>query len=66
MLNFMPRFDNINFYQNRPEVILPKKYKIFERWGLRLQTPVTAPHCIFVATCLIKNMPNIFARVQEH
>ena len=33
----MPRSEAINFNQNRPKIklILPKKYKIFERWELR-------------------------------
>ena len=38
-------FNSINFYLNRPRIklFLPKKYKIFERWGLYPQTAVTAP-----------------------
>ena len=39
----MPRLKSIIFYQNSPKVIFEKKCKIFERWGLRLQTPKTAP-----------------------
>ena len=37
------KFDRINFYQNRPKIklFLPKKYKIFERWGL---VPPPDPH----------------------
>ena len=42
MLIFMPHFSSINFYQNRPKfkLFLPKKYEIFERWGLRPHIPV--------------------------
>ena len=45
LLISMPGFHSINFYQNRPKVKLffPKKYKTFERWGLRPKIPVTAP-----------------------
>ena len=41
LLSSMPRFYSINFYQNRCEIklILPKKNKLFERWGLRRQIP---------------------------
>ena len=36
----MPRINSINFYQNRLKIklFLPKKYKIFERWGIRPHT----------------------------
>ena len=42
----MPRFKNINFYQNRLKIkpFLQKKYKIFECWGLRPQTPKQLLH----------------------
>ena len=64
----MPRFDSINFMKIvlKIKLFLPKKkYKIFERWGLRSrpiafggwrpcpQTPDTAPHCRFLAKRLI-------------
>ena len=52
----MPRFNSINFYQNRPKIKLflpPKIYKIFERWGLRPQTLVTIPPFRFLATPLL-------------
>ena len=41
LLISMPRFNSINFYQNRPKIkiFLPKKYKIFERWGSALRPP---------------------------
>ena len=40
----MPRFNSINFDLNRLKIeSFLKKYKIFERWGLRRQTPETAP-----------------------
>ena len=43
----MPRFNSNNFYQNwlKIKLFLPKKYKIFEDWGLRPQTPGTTPSC---------------------
>ena len=42
LLIFMPRFDSINFYQNRPRIrLFFQKNKIFERWWLRPQTPAT-------------------------
>ena len=36
----MPRINSIDFYQNRPKIkiFLPKKYKFFERWGIRPYT----------------------------
>ena len=41
----MPRFKSIIFYQTSPkiELFLKKKCEIFKRWGLRPQTPKTAP-----------------------
>ena len=38
----MPRFKKLFFNQNSPKMklFLQKKCKIFERWGLRPQTPV--------------------------
>ena len=38
----MPRFNSINFYQNRHKIklFLRQKRKIFLRWGLRPQTSV--------------------------
>ena len=38
----MPRFKNINFYQNRPKIklFLQKNAKFFVFCGLRTQTPV--------------------------
>ena len=40
----MPRFNSINFDQNRPKLklFLPKEYEILKRWGLRTQTPESA------------------------
>ena len=40
----MPRFNSIKFYQNRPKIklVLSKIDKIFERRGLRPQTPEKA------------------------
>ena len=40
LLICMQRFNSINFYQNRLKLksFLPKKDKIYERWGPRLQT----------------------------
>ena len=38
----MPRSKSNEFYQNRPNIKLflqKKQCKLFERWGLRLQTP---------------------------
>ena len=37
----MPRFNSINFYQNRLKIklFLPKKYKFFERLELRPVDP---------------------------
>ena len=55
----MPRFNSINFYQNMPKIVVfaKKKYKIFECWGLRPQTPVTAPpHYSFLVTRLAENV----------
>ena len=48
LLIFMPRFNSINFYQNRPktELFLPKKYKNFESLGLHPQTSDTVPPLI--------------------
>ena len=38
------RFDRINFYQNRPKiVILPKKYKIFGALGAPPPDPRNSP-----------------------
>ena len=66
-LIFIPRFNSINFYQNRPKIklFLLKKFKILERWGLRPRphatggcglrpkTPESAPiHCRYQATRL--------------
>ena len=32
--NFMPRINSIDFYQNRPKIVIfAKKIKIFESWG---------------------------------
>ena len=41
----MPHFKSINFYQIRFKIkfFCKKKYKIFERWGLRSQTPDITP-----------------------
>ena len=41
----MPRFNSIMFHQNRPKIklVFAKIDKIFERWGLRPQTPEKAP-----------------------
>ena len=50
----MPRFKSIIFYQYSPKIklFLKKKCKIFKRWGLRPQTPKTAPrNCEFLALC---------------
>ena len=35
------------------KLFLQKKCKVFERWGLRPQTPKTAPHCEFLTTRLL-------------
>ena len=45
MLIFVPHFTSYNFYPNRPKIKLffPKRYKIFEGWGLRPQTPLNTP-----------------------
>ena len=40
----LPRFKSIIFYQNSP--------KIFDRWGLRPQTPKAAPSLRILATRL--------------
>ena len=41
----MPRFKSNNLYQTRPKImlLLQKHCKIFERWGLCLQTPNGLP-----------------------
>ena len=40
----MPRAKSINFYKNKPKVVIfVKKYKTFERWWLCSQTPETSP-----------------------
>ena len=41
-------FKSNNFYQNRPKIkfFWQKNHKIFKRWGLRPQTPETAPTVI--------------------
>ena len=39
----MPHFTSINFCQNidlKIQLFLPKKYKVFERWGACPQTPL--------------------------
>ena len=37
----MPRFKSIIFHYNNPKIFFfAKNWKIFERWGLHLQTPV--------------------------
>ena len=62
LLISMSRFNSINVYQKRPKfkLLLQKKYKIFERWGLRPQTPVSAHHHMFLATaCLCLRIPSL-------
>ena len=65
----MPRFKNINFYQNIPKVklFLQKNAKFFlvlvasppdprasnGSWGFRTQAFKTSPHCEFLATRLV-------------
>ena len=44
LLNSMPHFKSINFYQNEPKIkLFLQKFKIFERLGLSPQTPKIAP-----------------------
>ena len=52
----MPRFKNSIFLLNSPKIklFLQKKCKIFERWGLRPQTPKLVPHRKFLATRLVE------------
>ena len=65
----MPRFKSINFYQIGLKLsYFAKKYKIFERWGLRPQTSKTAPrNCKFLAMrlslirFLLISMPPVFS-----
>ena len=53
LLISMPRFKSIIFYQNNPKIkLFLQKSAVFERWGLRSQTPKTAPHYEFLATRL--------------
>ena len=67
LLMSVPRFNSINFYQNKPKIklCLPKKLKIFRAigalppdsrascgWGLLPYTSVTTSHCIFLDTRL--------------
>ena len=59
--NFMSRFNSGNFYQYRSKIklFLPKKYKIFEPWGLHPHTPNIALHCRFLVTRLIRLRLNL-------
>ena len=48
LLIFMPRFNSVSFFRNKPKIklFLTKNTKILECWGLRPQTPATAPPSI--------------------
>ena len=53
----MPRFDSINFYQNRPKIKLYLQ-KIHNFRALGAPSPDSRnipPHCRFQATCLGRN-----------
>ena len=65
----IPRFKSIIFYLSSSKIrlVLQEKCKIFELWGLRPQTPKTAPpHCEILATRLTvftRNQPEMKSKV---
>ena len=70
LLISMPRFNSINFYQNRPNIKLfsPKKDKIFERWGLHHQTSLTTTIADFslracVYQCTVISLQKIYVQL---